>query len=206
MTVLHTAPSAELTALVDELPPEGREDELKKLRARLAHLRELRAEFGDLTARLMQITKEITEITTKELPDKFQELGVPLLGLEAHGNLPGLVATLKPFYRAGIAASWDHEQREAGFNVLRRLDAADLIKTTVTVELGRGKHKQLEGLLKYLYMNQDLPFSTAQSAHSGTLTAWLKGRCKAGAEPSPGDLAAIGGQVGRVVEVKDAKI
>jgi len=190
--------------LATNLPPAD-QDQLTTLRARVARVRELRLEISDLEQRLKIANTEITQLTRAELPDAFGEAGINHLGLEASGNLPAYEAKLKPFYKAVISAEWEPDRQASAFELLEERGAADLVKTTLTAELGRGERELAKAVRAAMVAAGVVP-QEKLAVSWNTLTAWLKEAIeKRKEEFSAGELEKLGAQVGRVVEVREVK-
>ncbi len=197
-------PPHDLAALAaaEVTPP----DRLLLLRSKVARVRDLRAAVADMKERTTAANKELDDLAFRELPDLFQEVGVARLGLDPDGNLPAYDAELKDHFKANIVADWPPEQREAGFALLERRGAGDLVKTVITVELGRGEGDLAEGVCRTLD-EMGVPYIKARAVSWNTLTSWLREQVKKyGKTFSAAELDAIGGRVGKVVEAKPRKV
>lgn len=205
---IDSAP-ADLAAAMAEAPPIEAPDRLRRVRDKVALVRDLVAQVADLEARKTAANKQLQDLYFKELPDLFAEVGTDHLGLEAEGNLPAVDAKLKPYYKANIAADWPPEQRRAGFDFLREQKAADLIRTVVTVEFGRGEEEDAKNLTDML-KDFGYTYSVGEAVPWNTLTAWLREQTermrRGGKEFTPAQLDKIGGRVGKVVEVKPRRV
>jgi hypothetical protein len=200
---LNQRPSADLAALAaaEGMP----EERLVRLRAKVARVRDLRVEVAEMAERTREANKELQDLEFRELPDLFQELRLSRLGLDPAGNLPAYDAELKDYFKANIVADWPPEQREAGFAVLVSHGAADLIKNTIVVELGRGDN-DTAGLITKFLQAYSIPYNLVPAVAWNTLTAWLKDQVKKkGVTFTTAELDAIGGRVGKVVEAKPRK-
>lgn len=186
-------------------PEDVDDDRLSVLRARVARVRELKLLVADLEERTKTANKELIDLTRQELPDAFAEAGVRRLDLDASGNLPPYEATLKPFYKAVVSAEWEPERQAAAFRFLENRGAEDLVKTTITVELGRGE-RELARAAREALRAIGIVSEERLAVAWNTLTAWLKEAIeRRGEEFSAGELETIGAQVGQMVEVKEAK-
>jgi len=164
--------------------------------------RDLALEIEDLQTRLADKTKQLQTIREQRLVDLFSRAGVKVLELDRDGNLPPYVAKLKPFYKANIAADWPDDKREEAFDWLEENGEGDMIKRTFVVELGKDSEEDAEKLRKALEAF-GLDYNEKLAVPHGTLTSWLKDRTEKKL-PLP-ELSIIGGQVGRVVEIKPVK-
>jgi hypothetical protein len=181
------------------------EDALQRIRYKIAEIRELDGEIADLSARLAEKQAARTAITGTELPDLMKQHKVTSITLAAAGNLPAYDATLETVYYAGLPKSASPEQREAGFKFLVDVwKVPDIIKNAVTLTFGAGESKQAKKLFGLLKKNK-FEYGNEVSVHSGTLTAELRRRVRAGNIPSPADLAKIGGHVREVVNTEPVK-
>jgi hypothetical protein len=188
--------------LTNDFPPAD-QDQLKSLRDRVARVRELRFEVADLEQRLKDANAEIVALTRTELPDAFGEAGINHLGLDASGNLPAYEAKLKPYYKAVISAEWEPDRQATAFELLEERGATDLVRTTLTAELGRGE-RELAKVVKAAMVSAGVVPQEKLAVAWNTLTAWLREQIeKRGVEFSAGELEKIGAQVGRIVEVKE---
>ena len=125
------------------------------------------------------------------------------LGLQPEGNLPGYTAELRPYYHANISGDWEPEKKEAAFDCLAKHHAEDLVKTKITVLLGRGDRKaakKVESALKKLKVS----FSRELSVPWNTLTAWLREQVEDVELETP-PLDVIGATVGEKVSLKQVK-
>lgn len=202
--MLDNTPPPGLAALAaEEAAPV---DRLALVRIKVARVRDLRVELLDLDARQKAANKELDDLRFRELPDLFQEVGVARLGLDPEGNLPAYDAEMKDYFKANIVADWPPEQREAGFAVLEAHSAGDLVKTTITVELGRGEVDLAAGVCRTLD-EMGVSYKRAQRVDWNTLTAWLREQVtKYRRQFSAAELDAIGGRVGKVVEAKPRRV
>lgn len=192
--------------LAKRQPREVSEDALEKIRQKIAEVRSLDALILDLSARLSEAQASRAKITDSELPDLLKQHKVTSVTLAPHGNLPAYEATLDTVYYAGLPKKATPEQREAGFKFLVEVwKVPDLIKNAVSLKFGAGDHKRVKKLLTLLRKNKFSDYENEVSVHTGTLTAELRRRVKAGDIPSPADLAKIGGYVREVVNTEPVK-
>jgi hypothetical protein len=159
-----------------------------------------RQELEDATARRDALARELNDLTNSVLPEMFYEAHVDRVGLPAEGNRSAYDVSLKPFYRANIAADWPDEKRSAGFATLAELGLKDLIKYTVTIRFAPGDIL-INPVQEWLDFNQ-IEYETDLAVAWNTLSAALKGLCQNNKIPSNSQMEAIGGMIGHVVEVK----
>jgi hypothetical protein len=179
-------------------------DRLEQVRACLRVLRDKECEASDLTQRLRELGSQINEFKHKTLVDVFQEAGVDSLGLPAEGNLPAYDAKLGPYYKANIAAEWDEKRRQAGFQVLEDMGHGEVIRTVVTVSLGRGERERAKQLLDLLAENK-FDCDVGLGVPWNTLTALVRSEHEARRPFSDEQLEKIGAQVGLAVQLKQRK-
>ena len=178
------------------------EDRLLALRAKVAEARDLEATKADLEQRRKDANIALQKLYFKELPDMFDELGIPEIALAPEGNHPGVKAKAKPYYRANIAADWPDEKRKAAFEWLVGNGDGDLIKTEVVTAFPRGAYELAVSYAEQARAN-GLTVAVKESIPHATLTSWLKESIEKHGVMPP--LDTIGGTVGRVVEVKTLK-
>jgi hypothetical protein len=202
-----TAASGDVRArLASRTPKVVGEDALQKIRDKIAEVRDLDKDIADLNERLSYKLAARKVIREKDLPDLMKQYKVNSIQLAAKGNLPAYDATLDTEYYAGLPKSATPEQREAGFKFLVEVwKVPDIIKNAVSLKFGAGDHKRVKQLLTLLRKNKFSDYENDVSVHSGTLTAELRRRVKAGNIPSPADLAKIGGYVHEVVNTEPVK-
>ena len=177
-------------------------DRLTELRTQIALARDLEQQKADLEEAIKLTTQELQTLYFKTLPDLFDELGIATLALEPEGNHPGVTAQAKPFYRAGIAASWPEDRRQQAFAYLAELGSEDLIKTKVEVMFPRGNHEQAKAFANEA-ARDGLAAGLKEEVHAQTLTAWLRDQVENhGFIP---DLDRLGATVGRQVSLRESK-
>jgi hypothetical protein len=196
-----------------ELPPPP-PDKLEKIRDAVRRNRDLQLEVAALEEALKGKAADLLRIQHEELPDLFAQVGMRVLELEAEGNLPAYTARAAPYYRANIAADWDPARRNAAFEWLARRDPKtggpgpaggdnpDIIKTVITVTLGRGEKAAADALAAEL-AKRKIPFQRGLAVPWNTLTAFVRELVEDRKIMPPLDL--LGAQVGRIVTVKPAK-
>lgn len=186
------------------LPP-TQPDRLERITALLRRVRDLRLDAEDWEARRKVANAEINDLTFRQLPELFQQAATTNVGLAPEGNLPGFQATLKPYHKANISAEWPLEKRIDGFNHLRDMGGADLVRNTIIVEFGRGEDEMALRLADWLIAN-GMSYTRSMTVPWASLTAWLREQClKFRRDFTRDQLEAIGATVGHVVEVKQVK-
>lgn len=199
-----TNPPAHIAAAMktDAAAPPS-EASLERVRAQLRLSRDKSREKEDLEARLKTVNEEINTISQKTLPDLFVEVGIDKLGLPAEGNLPAYDAALVPYYHANISADWPPEKQEEAFAYLAKEPGGeDMIKTVITIALGRGDRKTAAKVEKALDKLK-VPYNRTLGVPWNTLTAWVREQVEKHKHTPSLDL--LGATVGRVVKLKPRK-
>jgi hypothetical protein len=171
---------------------------LVKIRSVAARARNLKQHCADLEERLNQAKEQYNACIYDELPTMLQLAGMDHVGLPAEGNSPAYDINLKRHITANIAASWPVEQRNAAFAWLKANRHGDLIKTVITVRLGRSSQALVKRVVKAIEKLGCMPEVT-EAVHNQTLGAWLRTEVEAGRTPP---LETIGGHLGYVAELK----
>jgi len=179
-----------------------RDASLEKVRDLIKEKRDADAKVADLEEQLKLARQRIYAIERVELPDLFATIGITNLSIPAAGNLPAYEAKLEPYYKAGIAASWSSERKEAAFAALERLGLSGIIKNLVSVQFNRGERDKAERMVNDL-ADQGISADLAQSVHWRTLTAAIKELCETNRTPRLADLDCLGADVGRMVNLKE---
>lgn len=199
-------PSAGVAKAILASSPKTSEDRLDKIRAKAKEARSLELEIAELVAKTNEKSEKLRTLYQSTLPTMMSEYNVPSITIGAEGNFPALTFEKHTYYSANIAAGWEAERKQKGFDTLKKYKADDLIKTEVSAKLPKGSlavaKKAMAALKKLGIKNADLK----QSVHPQTLTAWLRSRYddKDTALPVV-DLEAIGASIGEIVRVKDQK-
>lgn len=178
--------------------------ELAAIRSLGARARDLDLEIRDLEQRLSDKKKQRLEILQKTLPDMCQAVGLRGLTLEAEGNVPAYAVTVQPHYYANIAADWEEERRDAALRWIEKKGEGDMIKSVLTVELGRGTsalQKKVTAALRKLRV----PFASKRTVPHQTLTAWVREEYRKGRPLGDQDREVIGATVGVVATLKEIK-
>jgi len=191
----QSAVPGDLAAAIAAAPPALAPDKLAVLRALCEEYCDLRAEIADLNVRLGAAKSRLDALRTKTLPEKMDEAGVSAIELAARGNRAAARVALRPFASANVAASWPEERRAAAFDYLAEVGAADLIKTTLTVEFNREDRERALEVARWLSTDLKLSVAVASAVSSQTLSKWLRERVRRKLDTK---LDKIGGYVGRV--------
>lgn len=200
-----SAPSAALAAAMKADAAEGpTEASLEVVRRHIREVRDNARQIADLETRLKELGEAQVKLTQRTLPDLFNEVGIDQLGIPAEGNLPAYDAKLTPFYHANIAADWPEEKQAAAFDYLaaKGTGGEDLIRTVITVSLGKGEHKTAQKVIAGL-KKSGIAYTVKQAVPWNTLTAWVKEQIEKHQTTPKLDL--IGATVGDVVKLKERK-
>ena len=174
--------------------------QLTEIEMSMRRVGDLKQELAGLEERMAWVKQEIAYEERENLPEMFRGR-ITHHGVAAIGNNPPLYGELKPFFSAGIAASWPFERQAAGFNYLEQTGNGGLIKATVVVNVPTKSQDVRKQLFTFCDQHK-LDFEAKLSVHHGTLTSWLKKEVEAGRLPK---LDLIGGTVGEIVKVEPQK-
>jgi hypothetical protein len=175
-------------------------DKLEVIRDRIRYVRDLELEIAELEVRTKELGRQRKELTFDLLPTMFMELGINSLGIDRQGNLPAYDAKLNDYYHAVIQSNWPPTRRMMALQWIRKHNLADIIKTTVTIELGLGQSKLLKKLMTALKKLHIMP-KIEESIPWSTLTATVKERYQRGNPMSDKELDTIGATVTKVVKI-----
>lgn len=171
-----------------------------------AEARDVDLRIAELEQQLDDAKKHRRNLYEKIIPDLFDAAGIDRIGLSTAGNLPAIDYVMRPYFRAGIAASWDNAKKEEGFSVLRRRGAGDLIKVELSARFPKGSEDTAKRLAAELQNTTTASVEVKASVHPQTLTAWLRELYEVRRLSMPlEELEKIGASVGRVVTAVDRK-
>jgi hypothetical protein len=199
---MASRPSA--AVLARTAPRKVDETTLEKLRTKAAEVRSLDQEIADIEETLERKEEAKSKIIKKELPDMMAQLGMPSFELEASGNDPAYKVTSMPYYHANIKVDWDEDKRARAFKLLADKGAPDMLKTIISIELGRGTSalvKKVSSALRKL----KVPFSASRGVPYSTLTAWVRELYENNDTLTADEKEALGATVGTVVVIKPKK-
>ena len=191
-------------AFLNEVTPQAPStDRLTAIKKKVAELRDLSLELNDLEQRLEETKAKKTTLEAVTLPDMLTAVGMDKFGLEAEGNNPAYDLSVEPLIRANIAAGWPEEKRERGFEVLRQLKSESLIKTVVSFEFDP---KERAAAKEFMEKCDAMGYIGDEklSVNYNSMASWLKAEVRADPPrvPTPAQLEAIGGFVGRICKIK----
>lgn len=193
----NNAAPAFLDTLEPSPPPAA--DKLAAIRFAAERLTELVDRHTKLSETVEELSDEINDISSRQLPDLMSEVGVESVGI---GN--GVTVKLKPWYRAVLPK--DPVEQAAALAWLREHDAGDLVKSTVGVKFSRNEDNLAAEVAGHLeqYLEDHGAGRTVDrevTIHHATYTAYVREQLEAG-ETLP--LAVLGASTGTraVVETK----
>lgn len=179
---------------------------LDQLQKNAERARDLELQRAELEEQIMAISKELKSLYYTTLPELLDQLKLDRIGVPPSGNKPGVDYFIRPYFSASIASSWTPARREAAFKLLKKLSAADLIKTEVSAKLPKGNvevAEQLYGQIKKLNVPGAM-VDLKQTVHTGTLSAWLRELYQERHQQlSQADLECLGASVGRYVKPQE---
>lgn len=176
-------------------------DRLQRARDMVRDLRDREMVVAALEERLTAAKVEIKEIKERTIPDFFDEVGVPKLGLDAEGNVPAYEIKIADRYHANIP----YESEAQAFAYLHKVGAADLIKTTFTIAFGLGEAKASERFARSLD-KAGIPYSAKRGVPWNSLTSWFTEEYNRSKKPfTTKVMAMLGATVGRIVKVVKQK-
>jgi len=171
------------------------EDQLRRVRDMVRRARDLELEVQDLQAKAAEKGKELTKLKTADLPDIFNEVGIPFIGLDAEGNMPAYEARRKSYYHANIP----EERKDEAFAWLVQEGHEDMIKTQISIALGRGQVKMAKAV-RAAMDKLGAEYEEKLGVPWNTLTAFVREQIEKYQVTPPLDL--LGATVGQVVELK----
>lgn len=176
------------------------DEKLSRLRQAGAELHDVETEILDVEEKLKKLRDRRNEITTRTMPEIFDEaktdhVGLPDLGIDL---------VLQPFYHASLSKT-DPEKQQRGFDWLEENGHGDLIKATVSVEFTKKeleRARELATKIEELLGGERL-VHVDLSVHWQTLTAFVREQIEKYQAALPLDL--LGATVGRVVKIQQRK-
>jgi hypothetical protein len=197
---MTTRPDAAVAAaLADYAQPAQSADKLEAARDLVRAAREGEREVTDLEERLSALKARNHKRLFEEIPELFDELGIPRLDLDATGNIPAVSCEVRPYYHANIAANWPPHRRAAAFQSLVAEGAGDLVKVELIARFGRGRQEEVDRA-RMVLDTAGVEYDQRMVVDWNTLTAWLREQVeKKHRMPS---LEPIGAVVGRQARIK----
>jgi len=180
--------------------PKVSDDKLEFIRDKIRETRDIDQRIADLSEQIGDLKRVRQGLIFDTLPTMFMQIGLNHLGVAAQGNMPAYEAKLQDHYHAVISSEWSEEKKSAALKWAHKRKLGDLIKTTVTVELGLGQARTIKKLLDALKKMRITP-KIEETIPWQTLTAYVKERYKAGKPLSDEDLRTICASVNKVVKL-----
>jgi hypothetical protein len=195
-----TAETDLLKEVDEDIKAKVPEDKLDFIRDKIRETRDLEFRIADLENQVSELKRVRREAIFDVLPTMFMQIGISHIGISAVGNLPAYDAKLEDHFHAVISSSWPEEKRNDAMRWVHKHKLGDLIKTTVTVELGLGQSSTLKKVLAALKKLRISP-RVEENVPWQTLTSYVRERYKTGKPLSDGDLQTIGASVNKVVKL-----
>jgi hypothetical protein len=196
--------SAATRALLDEMSMDGRpasEEALSAVGAKLRELRDLDGHIADLEHALAEKKARHLLIRERELVDLLDAAGQNKAGLPPEGNQSGFDVEIANYYHANISSDWEPRRRDRAFSWIRRHHPG-MLRSTLTVSLGKGSEKQLKKL-ESACRKLKIPFSVEFGVPWNTLTAFVREQIEEHRRRPP--LELLGATAGRVAKIKKQK-
>jgi hypothetical protein len=171
---------------------------LSRLSEMGGRLHNLDTDIKALELQLTDLKNKRQDITEREMPDLFDEVGTDRIGLPE----AGVDLILKPYYHAVLSKD-DPELQEAGFKWLEENGHGDIIKATLTVEFTRGELERAKELQAKVQQLTNQPVRIEMGVHWKTLTGFVKEQLERYQAVLP--LGLLGATVGRVVKIEKRK-
>lgn len=172
---------------------------LSHLHQSLAEATDLIQESENLSGQLKAAETRLRELQTERIPEMMMSLGLESLNREGWDvKLSALVEGSLPKEPA---------KRAAAIKWLEENEAADLIKTTVTVTFKREEYKKATKLAEQL-KKKNLDVVVQADVHSSTLKSWARERLERGEKLATDVLGLFIGKIAKfknVVEKKGGK-
>jgi hypothetical protein len=197
---MTSGPSAAVAAAMTQYAqPAQSADKLEAARNLVRAAREGECEVADLEERLSELKARNRKRLFEEIPDLFDELGIPRLDLDAAGNMPAVSCEVRPYYHANIAANWPTHRRAAAFQALVAEGAGDLVKVELIARFGRGRQEEVTQARATLD-GAGIEYDERMVVDWNTLTAWLREQVEK--KKRMPQLEPIGAVVGRQARIK----
>jgi hypothetical protein len=190
--IAHFTEAPEVAATADKLA------EIKGL-ARLA--RQAEKKVAAIQLELKQCQDLVDKITTRDLPEKMDAIGIRKITVEAIEDERAFTVSVKTMYSANIAASWDQERRKKAFEWLDNHGHGSLIKTDVVTTFPREDRVEVNEFVRALDQ-QGRSYAVKEAVHMATLSSWLREMIEHGETPP---LDVIGGYVERQATIKEER-
>jgi hypothetical protein len=167
------------------------EAQQRALGAMLEEVDDLVKEIELLEEKLKQRRAQLNALTHGAIVDKFTAARC-----KEYHTLSGMVYRVENFLSGSLPKN--EEKRKAALSWLTNNEASDLIKTELTVSLGRKEHNMV-GEVKAALERVGVDYGEAQDVNHNTLKAFARERMKNGLEVP---FEKLGLSVGRYVKIE----
>lgn len=176
---------------VSSQSPYASEDMLKKMSKLAEEASVISKNIESATKMLNEMSKRLREIEQHDMVQLMEEAGVDTFS--AHG--------LKFTLALWVGGVWPKDEAKAreATEYLESVDAAGLLKTTVSANFGRDEYELAKRVFEV--MSDACDPTMKSGVHPMTLRAWARRRLEEGTEIN---LPALGLIAGRHVKVKNA--
>ena len=162
--------------LFDAIASEPEETvDLNVIRRKAVELRDAYLEKAELEEKVKRVSKKISGIQLKDLPDMFSRAKISSISVEKDGNHPAFVAERGTVYTAKIP----DEKRMEAFQWFEENGHGDLVKSVIQIVFGMQEHEKRLKLMKLLADN-GFEYWNNESVHAQTLKAFVKRELVAG--------------------------
>ena len=199
-----TSNAALLEQIEKDMAAKPPADKLEFIRDKIREVRDIEFKIADLENHISELNQTKRNLIFDALPTMFMQVGLNRLEIAAQGNLPAYEAKLNDHYHAVIKSDWPSSQRKAALQWVRKHKLGDIIKTTLTIELGLGQDKLLKKVLAALTKLGVVP-TIEETVPWKTLTAVVKERFQDGKPLSDKDLTTLGATVSKMVKLNPVK-
>jgi hypothetical protein len=199
-----TSNAALLEQIEKDMAAKPPADKLEFIRDKIREVRDIEFKIADLENHISELNQTKRNLIFDALPTMFMQVGLNRLEIAAQGNLPAYEAKLNDHYHAVIKSDWPSNQRKAALQWVRKHKLGDIIKTTLTIELGLGQDKLLKKVLAALTKLGVVP-TIEETVPWKTLTAVVKERFQDGKPLSDKDLTTLGATVSKMVKLNPVK-
>jgi hypothetical protein len=195
MITFDSKPNAEILNSLPDIDQQTPADILAKIEQLGTELYDLQSEIEQLEERIAEKKKLFTRISQNDLVALFVEARVDTIGLPDRNT----DIVLAPWVNAKIP----EDKKDEAFNWLTENGHGGIIKTEVSISLGKDSVETAKEIADYLRMRyQEYETTLEQKVHAATLTSFIKGQLQEGIVVP---LELLGASAGSVVKFKKRK-